>query len=178
VGHDLSRYALRKEIPYVDEKGNIKYRPALAWAEVELDGTIVVDMRREPRMSSLYPPFDVIEKDHVYEAWIAEMEKFKLYPNYSVEEVGDRWILVRRSDGVRFKGVGWLRKTVLLELAGYPDGVALDEFITLIIYRMVEWRPEKFQNPEKDVLKQAHVVIIELGILHNECGLVLVEKSD
>lgn len=77
---------------------------------------------------------------------------------------------------MRFKGVGWLRKTVLLELAGYPDGVALDESLTLMIYRMAEWRPEKFQNLEKDVPKQTHVVIIELGILHNECGLVLVEK--
>jgi hypothetical protein len=158
-------------------RGNIHYRQALAWAELAPDGTIIVEMGREPRVSSLYPPFDVIEEDSVYEAWIAEMDKFKLYPNYSVEEVGDRWILVARSDGVRFKGVGWLRKTVLMELAGYPSGVGLDEFMTLMILRMAERRPEKFQNPDRDIPEQAHVVIIELGILHNECGLVLVEKA-
>ncbi len=39
----------------------------------------------------------------------------RLYPNCAVEEVGDREVLVTRSDGVRFKGIGWLRKTVLLE---------------------------------------------------------------
>ena len=174
---DLSRFALRKEIPYVDEKGNVHYRQALAWAEMAPDGTIIVEMGREPRVSSLYPPFDVLEEDHVYEAWVAEMDKFVLYPNYSVEEVGDRWILVTRSDGVRFKGVGWLRKTVLVELAGYPSGVGLDEFLTLMILRMAEKHPERFQDPDRDIPKQAPVVIIELGILHNECGLVLVEKK-
>ena len=177
MSQDLSKYALRREIPYIGEDNRIHYRPTLNWARMEPDGTIVIEMGKEPKMSSLYPPFDVIEKDYVYEAWIAEMDKFRLYPNYTVEEVGDREILVTRSDGVRFKGIGWLRKTVLLELVGHPDGVPLDEFLTLIIYRMAEKHPERFQNPDKDIPQNAPAVIVELGILHNECGLVLVEKS-
>ncbi len=82
--------------------------------EPEPEGTIVIDMTKEPEMSGLHPPFDIVEKDHVYEAWIAEMDE-RLYPNCTVEEVGDGEVLVTRSDGVRFKGIGWLRKTVLLE---------------------------------------------------------------
>jgi hypothetical protein len=175
---DLSRFALRKEIPYIDEKGNVHYRQALAWAEMTPDGTIIIDMRKVPMVNSFYPPFEIVEKDYVYEAWVEEMDKFVLYPNYRVEEVGDKWILVTRSDGVRFKGVGWLRKTTLIELAGYPNGVGLDEFMTLMILRMAEKYPEKFKDPEKDVPRYAPAVIIELGILHNECGLVLVEKKD
>jgi len=56
-------------------------------------------------MSNLYPLLDIIEKDHVCEAWIAERDGSRSYPNYTVEGVGGREVLVTRSDGMRFKGV-------------------------------------------------------------------------
>ena len=73
---DLSRFALRKEIPYVDEKGNVHYRQALAWTEMAPDGTIIIDMEKVPLVNSFYPPFEYIEEDYVYEAWVEEMDKF------------------------------------------------------------------------------------------------------
>jgi len=179
VSQDLSKYALRKEIPYIGEDNRIHYRPALNWATIEPDGTIVVDFGKLPREAYLHPPFDVIDEKEgvIYQAWIAEMEKFRLYPNYSIEEIGDFHIVVTRNDGVRFKVIGWIDKQILVELAGFPEGIALDEFLMLMLARMVEKRPEKFKSDE-DYVKHVGALIYGLGVLHNECGLVLVEKLD
>lgn len=49
MSQDLSKYALRKEILYIDEKGGIRYRLALAWAEMEPDGTVVIDMEKRAK---------------------------------------------------------------------------------------------------------------------------------
>jgi hypothetical protein len=179
MGQDLSKYALRKEIPYIDEKGELRYRPALAYAEMESDGTIVLDLNKAPKEAFLCPPFDVIEEETrtVYQAWIAEMDKFILHANYSIEEVADTWITVSRSDGVRFKLIGWIAKQALVDLAGYPEGVDLAEFTTLMLLRMAERHPEKFQDPDKAAVKYSGSIIMLLGLLHNEAGLVLVEKA-
>jgi hypothetical protein len=179
MGQDLSKYALRKEIPYVDEKGNIKYRPALNWAKVESDGTILVDFFNAPKEAYLSPPFDVIDEKEgvVYQAWIEGMEKFKLYPNYYVEEIGDFYAVATRSDGVRFKVTGWITKQILVDLAGFPEGVLLHEFLTLMLARIAERYPEKLKGDE-DYAKYSRALIYGLGVLHNECGLVLVEKLD
>ena len=179
MSQDLSRYALRKEIPCIGEDNKIHYRPALNWATIEPDGTIVVDFFNAPKEACLSPPFDVIDEKEgvVYQAWIAEMEKFKLYPNYNVEEIGDRHAVVTRSDGVRFKVTGWISKQILVDLAGFPEGVFLHEFLTLMLARMVERHPEKFKSDE-DYARYSRGLIYGLGVLHNECGLVLVEKLD
>lgn len=179
MSQDLSKYALRKEIPYIDEKGELRHRPALAWAEMGPDGIIVLDLNKMPNETYLCPPFDVIEEESrtVYQAWVAEMDKFILRANYSIEEMGDTWITVSRSDGVRFKLIGWIAKQVLVDLAGYPEGVDLAEFITLMLLRMAERHPEKFQDPDKAAVKYSGSIIMLLGLLHNEAGLVLVEKA-
>jgi hypothetical protein len=179
MSQDLSRYALRKEIPYIGEDNRIHYRKALSWATVEQDGTIVVDFRKLPREAYLHPPFDVIDEKEgvIYQAWIAEMEKFRLYPNYSIEEIGDRYAVVVRSDGVRFKVIGWIDKQILVDLAGFPEGIALHEFLTLMLARIAERYPDKLKTDE-DYRRYAGALIYGLGVLHNECGLVLVEKTD
>ena len=177
MNQDLSRYALRKEIPCIGEDGKIYYRRALAWARMEQDGTIVVDFNSRPRESCLSPPFDVIDKREgvIYQAWIAEMERFKLYSNYTVEEIGDNYIIVLRSDGVRFKLTGWINKQILVDLAGFPDGVALHEFLTLMLARIAERYPDKLKD-DKDIARYTGALIYGFGVLHNECGLLLVEK--
>jgi len=177
VGQDLSKYALRKEIPYIGEDDRIHYRPALNWARMEPDGTIVVDFHNRPQEATLLPPFDVIDEKEgdVYQAWIAEMERFALYPNYAIEEIGDTHIVVTRSDGIRFKIIGWIDKQILVDLAAFPEGVALHEFLTLMLARIAERYPDKLKE-DADIAKAASAVIYGLGVLHGECGLVLVEK--
>ena len=179
MGQDLSKYALRKEIPYIGEDNKIHYRKALNWATIEPDGTIVVDFRKKPKEAYLSPPFDVIDEKEgvIYQAWIAEMEKFRLYPDYSIEEIGDLYITVTRSDGIRFKVTGWINKQILVDLAGFPEGVALHEFITLMLARIAERYSDKLKTNE-DYGRYTSALIYGLGVLHNECGLVLVEKSD
>ena len=173
---ELTKYAPHKYVPYIDDDGSIRYRPALCWARME-NGVIVANGRDIPREGGLYPPLEVIEGDAVYNAWIAEMEKFVLYPNYVIEEIGDNWILVTRSDGVRFKIIHWLSKTVLLELAGYPEGAKLDEFLPLIIARMAEHKPKYFEeDTDKKIARAADVVIATIGELYMEFGLINIEK--
>ena len=180
MGQDLSKYALHKEIPYIDNDGRLKYRPALSWAKLEPDGTIVLDMNDLPMTADIYPPLDIIdEKDKtVYQAWVAEMEKFILHPNYVIEEVGDTHIVVTRSDGVRFKLIGWLFKATLLELAAYPGGVDLNEFLTILVARMAERHPERFEgDTDKKIIEAVRAAFDNIGQLYYECGLILVEKS-
>jgi hypothetical protein len=173
---ELTKYAPHKYVPYIDDDGSIRYRPALCWARME-NGVIVANGRDIPREGGLYPPLEVIEGDAVYNAWIAEMEKFVLHPNYAIEEIGDNWILVTRSDGVRFKIIHWLSKTVLLELAGYPEGAKLDEFLPLIIARMAEHKPKYFEeDTDKKIARAADVVIATIGELYMEFGLINIEK--
>ena len=178
MGQDLSKYALHKEVPYIDNDGRLKYRPALSWARLESDGTIVVDFHNRPREACIYPPFDVIDEKEgvVYQAWIAEMERFILYPNYTIEEVGDIYAVVVRSDGVRFKIVGWVDKQILIDLAAFLDGVALHEFLTLMLTRIAGRYPDKIKE-DANMARYTGALIFALGVLHNECGLVLVEKT-
>jgi len=173
---ELTKYAPYKNVPYIGEHGEIKYRPALCWARME-HGIIVAEFRNAPREGGIYPPLEVIEGESIYDAWIAEMEKFILYPNYDVEELGDIWILVNRSDGVQIKVVHWLCKTILLELARYPEGARLDEFLPVIIARMAEHRPEYFKDDtDKKIARAADVVIAAIGTLYMELGLIKIEK--
>jgi len=177
MAQDLPKYALRREIPYIGEDGKIHYRTALSWAKLGSNGIIIADAKDIPREGGIYPPLEVIEGDTVYNAWIAEMEKFVLYPHYDIEEVGDNWVLVTRADGVRFKVIHWLCKTVLLELTNYPEGARLDEFLPVVIARMAEHRPEYFEeNTDKKIAKAADIVIDAVGILYMELGLIRVEK--
>jgi len=105
------------------------------------------------------------------------MEKFVLHPNYAIEEIGDNWILVTRNDGVRFKIIHWLSKTVLLELAGYPEGAKLDEFLPLIIARMAEHKPKYFEeDTDKKIARATDVAIAAIGELYMEFGLINIEK--
>ena len=89
---ELTKYAPHKYVPYIDEKGRVQYRPSLCWARME-KGVIVANGRDMPREGGLYPPLEVIEGDTIYDAWIAEMEKFILHPNYAIEEIGDNWVI-------------------------------------------------------------------------------------
>ena len=178
MSQDLSRYAPHKEVPYI-KNGELKYRPALSWAKLEPGGTIVLDMDDVPRTADLYPPFDVInvKEQTVYQAWVVEMEKFILYPNYTIEEVGDIHIVVMRSDGVRFKLIGWLFKATLLELSNYPEGISLGELLQLIIARMAERHPERFERDiDKKIAEATGVAYDNIGQLYYECGLIVVEK--
>jgi hypothetical protein len=46
-----------------------------------------------------------------------------------------------------------------------------------MLARMVERHPEKLKSDE-DYARYSRGLIYGLGVLHNECGLVLVEKLD
>jgi hypothetical protein len=46
-----------------------------------------------------------------------------------------------------------------------------------MLLRMAERHPEKFQDPDKAAVKYSVMVMMLLGMLHNEAGLVLVEKT-
>jgi hypothetical protein len=141
------------------------------------NGVIVADARDMPREGNIYPPLEVVEGDMIYNAWVAEMEKFVLYPNYVIEEIGDNWAVVTRSDGVRFKIIHWLSKTVLVELSGYPEGVRLDEFLALIVARMAEHKPGYFkEDTDKKIARAANVAIDTIGELYMEFGLINIEK--
>jgi hypothetical protein len=173
---ELTKYAPHKYVPYIDEKGRVQYRPSLCWARME-NGVIVANGRDMPREGGLYPPLEVIEGDTIYDAWIAEMEKFVLHPNYAIEEIGDNWVLATRNDGVRFKIIHWLSKTVLVELSGYPEGAKLDEFLALIVARMAEHKPGYFkEDTDKKIARAADVVIDAIGELYMEFGLINIEK--
>jgi len=180
VSWNLSKYAPHKEVPYIGEDDRIHYRPALIWGRLEPDGTIVLDMNDLPMTADLYPPLEVFDEKEmaVYRAWIAEMEKFVLYPNYTVEEVGDVHIVIMRSDGVRFKLIGWLFKVTLLELSNYPEGIGLGEFLQLIVARMAERHPEHFEGDvDKKIIEATRVAFDNIGQLYYECGLIVIEKS-
>jgi hypothetical protein len=177
---ELTKYAPHKYVSYIDNDGNIRNRPALCWGKLGEGGTVVIDARDLPRVASVYPPLEVYDESEksLYRAWIAEMEKFILYPNYTIEELGDNWATVTRSDGVRFRVVGWLFKTILLELSAYPDGVDLSKFLMLLIARMAEKRPAFFDGDvDKKIAKAGEIVVEAIGPLYYECGLINITKT-
>jgi hypothetical protein len=102
---ELTKYASHKYVQYIDANGNIQNRPSLCWAKLGEAGTIVIDARDLPRVASVYPPLEVYDTNEklLHCAWIAEMEEFILYPNCIIEELGENWATVTRSNGVRFK---------------------------------------------------------------------------
>jgi hypothetical protein len=177
---ELTKYAPHRYVQYIDHDGNIRNRPALCWGKLGEGGVVVIDARDLPRVASVYPPLEVYDESEksLYRAWIAEMEKFILNPNYTIEELGDNWATVTRSDGVRFRVVGWLLKTILLELSAYPGGVDLSEFLMLLIARMAERRPEFFEGDvDKKIAKAAEIVVEAVGPLYYECGLINITKT-
>jgi len=174
---ELAKYAPYKYIPYFDEHGHLQYRPSLCWGRLEPDGTIVADADDEPKEGDVFPPFEQIDGDYVYRVWLDKMDKFILYPNYTIEELGSNWALVVRSDGVRIKRICWLSKAILLELSNYPEGIRLDEFLQLIIARMAEHREEFFEGDlDEKIAKAAEIAITDIGVLVAELGLIKVEK--
>jgi hypothetical protein len=176
---ELTKYAPHKYVQYIDHDGNIRNRPSLCWAKLGEDGTIIVDIRDLPRAAHVYPPLEVydVNEKTLYRAWVAEMEKFILYPNYTIEEVGGNWATLTRSDGVRFRVVGWLDKTILLELSAYPDGIDLNEFLMLIVARMAEKRPQFFEgDADKKIADATGIAFEAIGLLYYELGLINIAK--
>jgi len=174
---ELTKYAPYKYIPFFDEQGRLRYRPSLCWARLEPDGRIVADVDDEPKDGDVFPPFEEIDGNYVCRVWLDKMDKFILYPNYTIEELGSNWVLVTRSDGVRIKRICWLSKAILLELSNYPEGVRLDEFLPLIIARMAEHKPDFFEGDmDRKIAEAADIAIIDIEVLAAELGLIKVEK--
>jgi len=172
---DLSKYARHPWVPYVDRDGSIKYYPALYWCELAPDGTVVSDGEKEPELAVFYPPLTECDGKMCHRWWLKY--DFVLYPNYEVEELGDYEIVVRRSDGVRFRLINWLYKVILLELAKRPDGMDLFELIPLVLGWMATAKPDLFQNPTDELIaEQSDFIADVIGRLYYEFGLIDVKR--
>jgi len=168
---ELSKYARHPWVPYVDRDGSIKYYPSLSWCSVEPDGTIVADMDNEPEVAAFYPPLEECDGRRCYRRWL--QYDFVVFPNYEIEELGEDYVVVRRSDGVRFKLVGWLYRTILLELSKHTGGVDFMVFVQLMLGWMAQAKPEVFRNPTDEVIaRHAEYVVQTVGLLYYEFGLV------
>jgi len=175
---DLSKYARHPQVPCVGDDGRIYYRPALTWAKLLEDGTIYADVRDEPEEGTVYPPLEECDGRKCYRRWLERT--FILYPNYEIEEIrSERDIIVRRSDGVRFWLAGRLYRALLLELAKYPNGIELFEFLPLALGWMAAIWPERFRDADdKTIAKEAEVAVGAIGVLYYEYGLIdLKEKK-
>jgi len=172
---DLSKYARHPWVPYVDKDGSIKYYPALYWCSAEPDGTVVCDGEKIPRFATFYPPLEECDGKMCHRWWLKY--DFTLYPSYEIEEMGEYEIVVRRSDGVRFKLVDWLAKVILLELAKKPSGMDLFELIPLVLGWMATARPDLFQNPSDELIaRESEVIVDAVGSLHYEFGLIDIKR--
>jgi len=172
---DLARFARFPWVPYIAEDGSTKYYPSLCWAELEPDGTVLARVANQPNVATVYPPFIECDEIKCYNRWLEH--DFVLHPNYEIEELGENYAVVRRSDGVRFKVVGRLTSKTLLELAKYPNGINLFEFISIMIGWIAVLDPESHKNPSDALLAEdAGVVICDIGTLYYELGLVEVKR--
>jgi hypothetical protein len=172
---DLSRYARFPQVFYVDDDGSTKHYPSLSWCEQDPDGTIVCDVEKIPRVATYYPPLEECDERRCYNRWL--QYDFMLYPNYEIEEVGRIEIVVRRSDGVRFKLVSWLWKTILLELAKRPEGMDLFELIPIVLGWMATARPDLFKEPTDELIaRESRVIVDAVGALHYEVGVIEVKR--
>jgi hypothetical protein len=168
---DLSKYARFPQVPYIAEDGNTKHYPSLSWCEQEPDGTIVCDVRKVPRVAAIYPPLMECDERKCYNRWL--QYDFVIYPNYELEEVGEDYAVVRRTDGVRFKVVGRVDSKILLELARYPNGVELFDILPILIGWIAVVHPERYKNPADELIAEdAGIVIVGLGSLYYELGLI------
>lgn len=173
---DLSKYARHPQVPYVDKDGSIKYYPALYWCSAEPDGMVVADMDNEPEVAAFYPPLEECDGEKCYRRWL--QYDFTLYPNYEIEELGEDYVVVRRSDGVRFKLVGWLYRTILLELSKHINGVDFIVFAQLMFGWMAQAKPEVFSNPTDEVIvRHVEYVVQTVGLLYYEFGLVELKRA-
>jgi hypothetical protein len=172
---DLSRYARFPQVFYVDKDGSTKHYPSLSWCKQDSDGTVVCDADDVPVVAVYYQPLEECDGKMCHRWWLKY--DFMLYPNYEIEEVGRIEIVVRRSDGVRFKLVSWLWKTILLELAKRPGGMDLFELIPIVLGWMATARPDLFKEPTDELIaRESEVIVDAVGRLHYEMGVIEVKR--
>jgi len=172
---DLSRYARHPQVFYVDKDGSTKHYPSLSWCDQEPDGTVVCDAEKIPRVATYYQPLEECDGKMCHRWWLKY--DFMLYPNYEVEEVGEDEIVVRRSDGVRFRLLDWLSKVILLELARRPGGMDLFELIPIVLGWMATARPDLFKEPTDELIaRESEVIVDAVGSLYYELGLIDVKR--
>jgi len=142
---------------------------------MEPDGIIVAEMEKVPNVAPVYPPIVECDNERCWRGWLKY--DLMLYPNYEVEELGEDYVVARRSDGVRFKVVSWLSTRILLELAKYPNGVDLFELLPVLLGWVATAVPEEFANPTDKLIAEYSESIVDLiGILYYELGLIEVVR--
>jgi len=187
---DLSKFAFKQYVMAIDANDNLVYVPALQWAYIDSDGSIVLDYRRllEWKKRTGYTwieePFISCDESDCYRDW-RECDRFVFYTNYEIIELNESthsMKLKRKSDGVVFKfSQHPIWYYILLEL---EPSMNLCEF--LVLYVALLAKLGRLSKEQLELLDQDPVgLIVQMGeagiiipyVLGTQAGLIIIQKK-